>query len=94
MQAINSQNDIMKKLNKLSQQVQEVDEKGNKKSSRVASVIDPDIEPRLERKIDTKWDTLNQKIKSLEIRIDDITEQLTKYEYIARFMSAEPYSYL
>ena len=75
---MNSQNDLMKKINKLNQQLQEVDEKGNKKSGRVTPVIDQDIEPRLEKKIDSKCGSLDQKIKSLEARVDDLNDQLSK----------------
>ena len=78
MDLMNSQNDLMKKINKLNQQLQEVDEKGNKKSGRVTPVIDQDIEPRLEKKIDSKCGSLDQKIKSLEARVDDLNDQLSK----------------
>lgn len=75
---MNSQNDLMKKINKLNQQLQEVDEKGNKKSGRITPVIDQDIEPRLEKKIDSKCGSLDQKIKLLEARVDDLNDQLSK----------------
>lgn len=79
MEIMNTQNDLIKKINKLNQQVQEVDEKGNQKSSRAAPVIDQEIEPRLEKRIDTKCSSLDQKIKTLEGRIDDLSDQITKY---------------
>ena len=75
----NAQNDILSKLQELDGKVEDIEERGQDKSShRGGGKVDPKLEQRLNSKLDSQYNTLESKIKNLNTRVDELSNKVRK----------------